>query len=265
MVQLLQQEDAAALPHNETAPLLVKGDGGPVGVSVLAQGLHRGKAAYGQGGDGRLCAAAEHDLGVAVPDIVEGVAHSVGAARAGGDGAGAHPPEAGSDSYLAGGHVADAGGNVEGGHAVPPPLQPAAVLRLGDGQPADTAGHTDAAAVRVGGGDIKASIGQRLLGRHGGKLGKAAHPFGVRLSQQLLRGEALDLGGQLHLQLRGVELCDGGDAAHALPDRLPAVGTGKAQGGNGPHSSDDYSTSFHVISPSHMDMPPSTARTWPVI
>ncbi len=40
-------------------------------------------------------AAAEHHVGVAVPDIVEGVAHGVGAAGAGGHRAGAHAPEAG--------------------------------------------------------------------------------------------------------------------------------------------------------------------------
>ena len=50
---------------------------------------------------------------------MEGVAHGVGAAGAGGHRAGAHAPEAGVDGDLARGHVADPHGDVEGRDPVP--------------------------------------------------------------------------------------------------------------------------------------------------
>ena len=72
----------------------VKGDGGAGGVRAGGQGLHGGEAAHAQGSDGRLGAAAEHHVAVAVPDVAEGVAHGVGAAGAGGDHAAAHALQA---------------------------------------------------------------------------------------------------------------------------------------------------------------------------
>ena len=74
MGQFFQQENACPLAHDEAAALRIKGDGGPVGVLRLGQGLHGGEAADGHGRDGGLGAAAEHDLGVAVPNVVERVA-----------------------------------------------------------------------------------------------------------------------------------------------------------------------------------------------
>ena len=102
---LLQHQHPGALSHDKTAALRVKGDGGAGGVRALAQGLHGGEAAHGQGGDGRLGAAAQHHVAIAVPDVAESVAHGVGAPGAGGDHTGTHALKAEADGDLTGGHV----------------------------------------------------------------------------------------------------------------------------------------------------------------
>ena len=111
--QLLQKQHARTLAHNKAAALRVKGDRGPFGVLRLGQGLHRGKAADGQRRNGRLRAAAEHSVRVAVTDIVERIAYGVGAAGAGRHRTGAHSPEARINGYLSRRHIADGGGNIE--------------------------------------------------------------------------------------------------------------------------------------------------------
>ena len=246
VLQFLQKQHARALAHDEAAALRIKGDGGPVGVLRLGQGLHGGEAAHGQGRDGGLGAAAEHDLGVAVPDVVEGVAHGVGAPGAGGDGAGAHGPEPGVNSHLARRHVADGGGNIEGGHPVKALFQAPTVLRLGDGLSADAAGKDHAAAVRIRLLHGEPGVGQGLPGRRHGELGKAAHALGLLTAQQGLRVEALYLRRQLHLLGGGIVMGDGADAAHAVFHGLPAFSRRQSNGGHGPQTGDNNSASFHV-------------------
>ena len=73
------------------------------------------KAANGQRRHTGLCAAAEHHLAIAVPDVAEGIPHGVGAAGTGCHGAGAHAPEPGVNGHLTGGHVGNGGGDVEDG------------------------------------------------------------------------------------------------------------------------------------------------------
>lgn len=80
VLQLFQQQHTGALAQHEAAAFGVKGDGCPVGIRGLGQGLHGCEAADCQRGYAGFRAAAEHDVGIAVPDIVEGISHRVGAA-----------------------------------------------------------------------------------------------------------------------------------------------------------------------------------------
>ena len=89
---------------------------------------------------------AEHDILVAVTDAVEGIAHCVGAARTGGDRAGAHALEPGANGDLCRRHVGNAHGDEEGADALKAFLLAAGMLFLNDGQAADAAGYDDAAA-----------------------------------------------------------------------------------------------------------------------
>ena len=244
--QFLQKQHARALAHDEAAALRVKGNGGPVGVLRLGQGLHGGEAADGHGRDGGLGAAAEHDLGVAVPNVVESVAHGVGTSGAGGDGAGAHGPEARVDGHLTRRHVADGGGDIEGGYPVKALFLTPAVLRLGDGLSADAAGEDHTAAVRIRLLHGETGVGQGLPGRRHGELGETAHTLGFLTAQQGLRVEALYLCRQLHLLGGGIVMGDGADAAHAVFHGLPAFSRRQSNGGHSPQTGDNNSASFHV-------------------
>ena len=247
VLQFLQKQHARALAHDEAAPLRVKGDGGPIGVLRLGQGLHGGEAADGQGGDGSLRAAAEHAVSIAVPDVVEGVAHGVGAPGAGGDGAGAHATEPGVNGHLARRHVADGGGDIEGGHPVKALFQAPAVLRFRDGLTADAAGEDHTAAVRVCLLRGEPGVGQGLPGRRHGELGEAAHALGLLTAQQRFRVKALHLCRQLYLLRGGIVMGDGADAAHAVFHGLPALTRRQSNGGHSPQTGDNNSASFHVV------------------
>lgn len=80
MLQLFQQQHAGALAQHKTAALGVKGNGCPVGIRGLGQGLHGCEAADGQGVTLGFRGRREHHVGVAVTDIVEGITHRIGAA-----------------------------------------------------------------------------------------------------------------------------------------------------------------------------------------
>ena len=242
---LLQHQDAGALAHHKAGTLGVKGDGGPVGVVPHMEGPHGGEAADGQGGDGGLGAAAQHHLGIAVPDVAEGVAHGVGAAGAGGDGAGTHTLEAEGDGDEAGSHVGDGGGDVKGRGPVKALLRAAHLLGLGVADAADAAGDDDAAAGAVDGLQIQTAVGHRLLGGGHSQLGVAGHVAHFLLIQHGGGVPVLYLGGQMDLLRGGVVLGDGGDAAHAVADGLPGVGHVVAQGIHGPHAGNDDSAFFH--------------------
>src|SRR5699024_9331904 len=85
VLQLFQNEDAGAFTHDKAVPLLVKGDGGPVGVGGTGQRAHVVEAGDGQPGDGAFSAASHTGIQVAVLDPVEGLAHGVGGGGTGGD------------------------------------------------------------------------------------------------------------------------------------------------------------------------------------
>ena len=182
---------------------------------------------------------------------MEGVAHGVGTPGAGGDGAGAHGPEPRVDGHLTRRHVADGGGDREGGHPVKALFQTPAVLRLGDGLSADAAGEDDTAAVRVRLLHGEPGVGQSLPRRRHGELGEAAHALGFLTAQQRFRVEALYLCRQLHFLGGGIVMGDGADAAHAVFHGLPALTRRQSNGGYGPQTGDDNSASFHKKPPLH--------------
>ena len=182
---------------------------------------------------------------------MEGVAHGVGAPGAGGDRAGAHGPEARVNGHLTRRHVADGGGDIEGGDPVKALFQTPAVLRFRDGLPADAAGEDHTAAVGVCLFHGETGIRQGLPCRRHGELGEAAHALRFLTAQQGLRVEALYLCRQLHLLSGGIVMGDGADAAHAVFHGLPALTRRQSNGGYGPQTGDDNSASFHKKPPLH--------------
>ena len=84
VLQLFQHQHTAALAHHKAAAPCVEGQAGCIRVRSSGESLHAGKAADAQRADAALGTAADHDRLVAVADAVERIAHSVGAACAGG-------------------------------------------------------------------------------------------------------------------------------------------------------------------------------------
>ena len=263
-VILLQKQNAGPLSQNKAAALPVKGDGGPGRVVPSVQGLHGGKAADGQGGDHALGPATEHHVGVAVPDLPEGVAHRVGAPGAGGDRAGTHALKAVPDGDEPGGHVADGHGDIKGRDSVEALGLALHQLLHRDGQPADAAGDDDAAAQGVLPLHVQPAVRYGLLGRRHRKLGKSGHMLGLPPVHPGRGVEILYLCAQLDLLVFRVILGDGADAAHPVLHRLPGLGYGVAQRGDTPQSGDDDPSFSHRTNLLHTAMPPSTQRTWPV-
>ena len=64
--------------------------------------------------------------------------------------------------------------------------------------------------------------------------------------------------------LRGKQAATG-PLHHALPGGPPALPGGETQGRDSPQAGDDDSASFHSQTSHYIDMPPSTASTWPVM
>ncbi len=223
VAQLLQQEGARPLPHDKTGALLIKGDRGPQGGAPLMEGLHGGKAPHSQRRDGRLAAAAEHHLGVAVPDVAEGVSHSVGPSGAGGYHAGAHALEPIADGHMPRRHVGDNHGDHEGRDTIPAPLAPPLVGLAHRLEAADAAGEDDAAAVQILLLPVQSGVGHTLVGGRQRELGKAVHLLGLPLSQQGVQVQIFHLAGQFYLHLRGVIAGDGPNAARPRLHGRPAV------------------------------------------
>ena len=263
VLQLLEDQHTAALAHDEAAAPCVEGQAGRVGVGGGGKGLHAGKAADAQRADAALCAAADHDRLIAIPDAVEGVAHGVGAAGAGRHRAGADALEAEADGDLGRCHVGDGHGDEVGADLFHPLLLAPGVLLLNGGQTADAAGHDDADVL-----GLRLAVDAAVLNGLGGSAqcqqGEAGHLAGLFFVHDGLGVEVLDLARQLALELAGVELGDGADAALACAGGGPAVGGVITKRVHGSQTGDDDSAFFHRKSSFYIAMPPSTQSTCPV-
>ena len=263
VVQLLQHQDSGAFAHNKAAALGIKGDGGTVGVAGSGQCAHRGEAAHGQGGDGGLGAAGEHHLGVAVPDVAEGVAHRIAAAGTGGHGTDAHAVQAQPDGDMTGSQVGDRQGDKEGGDLVKAADNAGLTGGLDGGDAADAAGDGHAAAGSVLLLQVQAAVLNRLYGGGDSKLGEAVHPAGLFLVQSHGGIKVLYLSSQRDLLIAVIVQGDGSNAAHAVFDGLPALSSGVAQRGDRADAGDDNASFFHSQHPfcGQTAMPPSTHST----
>ena len=112
----LEHEEAGALAHDETVAVLIPGAGGGGEVVVVGGERSAGdEAAETHGDDGRLDAARDHDVRLALADVVGGGVEGVVRGRArGGDGVvGSHEPLLDGEERAA--HVGDGVRDEEGG------------------------------------------------------------------------------------------------------------------------------------------------------
>ena len=89
---LLEDQDAGAFADDESVAVLVPRAAGALGL-VIARGqrAHGGESADAHRRDGGFGAAADHDIGVAALDHLEGIADAVRAGGAGGGGGRVRP------------------------------------------------------------------------------------------------------------------------------------------------------------------------------
>ena len=137
---LLQHQGAGALAHDKAAAAGVKGRAGDGGVLLGGEGLHVAKARHANGDDGRLGAAGEHRVQIAVLNGPVGLANGVVACGAGGDNGDGSPLKVVLDGDKAAGHVDDHAGHEEGGTPGGGALLHQQVLLLGKGVHAANAG-----------------------------------------------------------------------------------------------------------------------------
>ena len=123
VLERLEDDDAGALADDEAVAVLVERARGAPGIVVPGgERLHRGEAADDGLVDAGLDAAGEHDVGVAAPDRLPGLADGMGAGGAGGDGRPVGPERPELDRDLARRHVRDAHRDEERADAVGAPL-----------------------------------------------------------------------------------------------------------------------------------------------
>ena len=115
---------------HETAAAGIKGQAGSIRVGGGGKRLHAGKTADAQRADAAFGTAADHGSLVTVPDAVEGIAHSIGAAGAGRDRAGAHALQAKTDGHLCRRHVGNGHRHKVGADLLHAFFFPAGVLLL---------------------------------------------------------------------------------------------------------------------------------------
>src|SRR5205085_1118769 len=187
----------------------------------------------------RLRSAADHHIVVAALDYLEAVADGVRARRARGRRRGVRPLRAEAYGDLSGGEVDDGRRDEEGRDATGAVVEELFVLALDGPEVADAAADVCAGSLR----DFvavrlrnllpaldEAAVVDGLVRRRDGVLDERAHLAGFLFLDELERVEALDLGGDLHGELRGVELLDVAHAAAARHQCSPRVGDRVADG-----------------------------------
>ena len=158
--EFFEDDDAGALAEDEAVAVLVERPAGALSGSSLRmrQGAAAMKPPRPIGGDGRLGAAGDHDVGVVPLNGVQGVADGVGGRGAGRRNGGVRTAQAEMDRDVAGGGVGDHLRDDERADAAGPVLDKAGVLLFEFVEAADAAADDDAAAEGIFLGEVEAAV-----------------------------------------------------------------------------------------------------------
>ena len=114
-LQIFQHQDASSFADHKTVAIFVEGAAGALRLFVThRKRAHGGESADAHWRDARFRAAADHDIGGAAGDDLEGVAHRMSARGARCARSRVRPLGSVPDGDVAGGQVHDTGGNEEG-------------------------------------------------------------------------------------------------------------------------------------------------------
>ena len=244
---LLQDQGPRPFAEDEAGSVGVEGPARPLRLVVAhRQGPGRGEAGHGQGRDGGLGAAGDHDVGVAVLDLAPRLADGVSRRGTGGDGGVVGAPGAKLDGDHPRRHVADDHGDEEGAQAPRTAVAEHGVLVLEGGDAADAGAEDDAHALGLQAVHVEAGVGEGLGGRIHAVLDESVVAANLLAVEAGLGVEVLDLPRDGDLLAGGVEAGDRPDAGTAVGQGVP-VGDGiVAVRGQHPETCDHYSPSRHV-------------------
>ncbi len=239
----------APLAQDKAAALLSKGMEARLGSSLWLRAFMGGEAADGQRRYGGFRAAAEHHIGITVPDIVEGIAHGVGAAGAGSHRAGAHAPETRRGWRSGRQPCCRCRWGYRRERPGPSPSLPrscSASVMERPPMPLETMTPQRSASASS---RVKFASAMAAMALTTANWVKTAHPLGspawagsFRGRNPLPRRPALP-------SWQASNWVMGRDAASAVLDGLPALHRGKAHGRDRSQAGNDDSASFHKIPP----------------
>ena len=180
VLQLLQNYDAAAFPHDEAVAVAVKRPGGALGIIIAgAQGAHGAESAQTQRDNRGFASAGEHHVGIAHLDGAPGFPQGVrggGASRAGGH---IGPAKIAEHGEKARSHVKDEHGDHERGKPGGAFGEVNLVLFFDRVEAAYARSNKGPHLIEIDGVEVQTGIPQRLFRREDGELGETVRPAGV--------------------------------------------------------------------------------------
>ena len=227
-VALLEDEHRRALAHHEAVAADVERARGARRIVVARRhGADDRERAEAQRLQRRLGAAREHDVGAAVPDGAQAVAHrdrARGAAHAVGR---VRPVHAELDRDVAARRAAEDRERERRVHAAQPLVKEGAQLLLGESDAAQRRAHHHADPVAVLLREVHAGVLQRQLRGDDRQLREAVEAARVAARQVVLRAEVGDLRRHVAPERRRIEPGDGAHGGTAGPQSLgQRLGTG---------------------------------------
>ena len=244
----LEHDDAGAFAHDEAVAPGVEWPGGVLGIVVApAHGPHAVEAAHGDGVDGGLGAAGEHDVGVAHDEGAPCLADGVACCGAGGAGGDVGAAQSVVEREHPGCHVEDHHRDEEWGNPAGAAVEQCLVLFLHRAKPADTGADEGADAVAVGLVQIQPGVVDRLPAGDHGELGEpVGAPYLLGRGEGRGGVEVLDFAGDGAGVALGVVCRDWADAALAGEEIFPEGTDPLAKRGDDAESCDDDALSCWV-------------------
>ena len=248
MFHALEYQHAGALAHHKAVTVCIERAASRRGIGVGGQCAAGRKACNGVGDNGRLGAAREDRVGIAVLDGAERLAHCMGRRRASGhDGQGRSLCLV-TDCDIARCHVGDHHRNHVRRCAAGPTVGDRMDVVDERLHAAHARAHVDAQALTIDGAfDIKARIVHCLVRSRHRKLNAGVQMLGITLAKVLVAVEALDLGRHLDGKRIGIEVRDRADAARPGAHGRPGGKCGVAERRYGTYASDCNSLFHHGL------------------
>ena len=220
-----QHEHAGAFTHDETAAAGVEGTGSLFGLVLMsrAERFHGCKSGNAHFRDGGFGAAGDDGIGAAEHKLIIGAADGVQRGGAGARGNDVDTLRTRENGHLAGSHVGNQHGNVEGRNAVGAGSTQLFVEIFNGLEPAETDAQHHAHATGVALVDLETGMLHKLHTRADGQLTEAVHLAALLGRDEFFGGKILHFARDMRGKFGGIKLGDTADAGLAGKKGLPAA------------------------------------------